>query len=827
MLNVFADTRSILRALVRDPRFALTAVCILAPAAAVAGLLFNVASLAVWKPPVDDGARLVYVDQMTRGLTIGLTREAVSVLQGRRDIFETLAYKTRDRGRSPRTGSKDLVGEMVSGGYFDVLGVHALVGRAIDPRDDQPSASPAIVISERFWRQFFAGASDVLGTTLALRPTSQGVHVESVPPSYVIVGVMPDAASHLASPFEQIDYWVPVMPRIRDYACDVDLSAQWVFTGVGRLSPTITPAQAEAAIWQVWRSMLERDVPGGSADRSIRISSTPSFAIPTDRTRIGAERVALLTLGLAMVLLAATLINLSGLLMLRVVRRLSDDAIRTSLGADPWRASRVVLIEALMVGVAAAVIAPLVMHAVAGTFDATVPTSLQGTLVAATGSRATTVLVSVGCVLLGLLSAALPAYHCRPGVSRTQPGAQSAAMPRLRHQAVIIVPQVALTTAVMMIAAAVAVSVMRIERSAPGYDVDKIAYARFIWPFPSVCRQDASTLQAAFRDSRIATMRILTSLSEIDPGRVAVSSATPFVPFINWIVPRDGALLDRFRIATSAVSAGYKDVLGLTLLRGRFFDGSDTADGSREAVISAAVARHLWPDDPIGKQIAFSVPSSTTAPTEWMTVIGVVSDVRTPASEGDVAPWVYTPVSQGPGATFALLRSQHVDASLIRRLQDVVSRTNTALDVSEASSVAAYVAVRRYPQRFAAIVLGVCCLLTAWLACMGLYGAASYSTLRHARDFGICMALGAPRWRVARMALREGLMHAALGVGGGVLLGTLMLISAAHVIGAMPRLGIGAICLLTASMTAVLVLASFGPARLATSVDVSRVLRQS
>ena len=127
----------------------------------------------------------------------------------------------------------------------------------------------------------------------------------------------------------------------------------------------------------------------------------------------------------------------------------------------------------------------------------------------------------------------------------------------------------------------------------------------------------------------------------------------------------------------------------------------------------------------------------------------------------------------------------------------------------------------------AAIVLGVCCLLTAWLACMGLYGAVSYSALRRARDFGICMALGAPRWGVVRMALREGLTHAALGVGGGVLLGTLMLISTAHLVGAMPRVGVGAICLLTASITAVLVLASFGPARLATSVDVSRVLRQS
>jgi predicted permease len=816
-----------LRSLTRDPRFALTAVCILAPAAAVAGLLVDVASLAVWKPPVGDATRLVYVDQVDHGLALGITREAVSVLQDRRDIFETLAYTSRDRGRSPSTGSRDLVGEMVSGGYFDLVGAHALVGRALDPRDDTPNASPAMVISERLWRQVFAGASGVLGTTLTLHPASQGVHVDSAPPSYIIVGVMPDAASHLASPFEQIDYWVPVTPRVRDYACDIDLSAQWMFTGVGRLSPRVTPTQAEAAIWQTWRAMLERDLPGRSAGRSMRVSSTPSFAIPTDRTRIGAGRIALLTLGLATVLLAVTLTNLSGLLMLRVVRRLPDDAIRVSLGAAPWRASRVVLIDALTIGVAAAVVAPLLMQAVAVAFDATVPPPLRGSLVAATGGRATMALVSVTCVVLGLLSAALPAYHCRPGASRTRPGVRSATMPRLRHQAVVIVPQVALTTAVMMIAAAVAVSAMRIERSAPGYDVDKMAYARFSWPFPSVCREDASALQASFRDSSIATARILASLNELGPGRAAVSSATPFAPFTNWVVPRDGVLVNRLLIAESTVSAGYKDVLGLTLLRGRFFDGAEAADGSRVAVISAAAARHLWPDDPIGKQMAFSAPSSTTAPTEWMTVIGVVSDVRTPASEDDVTPWVYTPISQGPAATFALLRSPHVDASSIRTLQDVVTRTSTALVVSETSSVAAYVAARRYPQRFAAIVLGVCCLLTGWLACMGLYSAVSYSALRRARDFGICMALGAPPWRVVRMALREGLTHAAVGVGGGVLLGTLMLISTAHVIGAMPHLRVSAICLLAASMTAVLVLASFGPARLATSVDPSHVLRES
>jgi ABC-type antimicrobial peptide transport system permease subunit len=109
---------------------------------------------------------------------------------------------------------------------------------------------------------------------------------------------------------------------------------------------------------------------------------------------------------------------------------------------------------------------------------------------------------------------------------------------------------------------------------------------------------------------------------------------------------------------------------------------------------------------------------------------------------------------------------------------------------------------------------------------MGLYGAVSYAALRRARDFGVCMALGAPRWRVVHMALREGLTHAAVGVGGGVLLGTLMLISTAHVVGAMPRLGISAIGLLIASMATVLLLASFGPARLATSVDPSQVLRQ-
>ncbi len=160
-------------------------------------------------------------------------------------------------------------------------------------------------------------------------------------------------------------------------------------------------------------------------------------------------------------------------------------------------------------------------------------------------------------------------------------------------------------------------------------------------------------------------------------------------------------------------------------------------------------------------------------------------------------------------------------------LRDAVGRANSTLVIQEAASFESFIASRRYPRRLSAIVLGTCCLLTAWLACAGLYSLMSYATARRVREFGICMALGAQRSRILRMALRGGMTYAAVGIFAGLLLGAAALVLMGRLVGEMPTLGAGTLLVLGVLLFSVLALASVGPAQVIASVDASRLLRQS
>lgn len=199
--------------MVRDRRFGLMAILVVAPGVALVAFLLNFASLARWRPPVGDGARVVYVDQTVNGIVLGISHETVLALQGLRDVFATLAYRSEDRGRSPDAGPTVWVGEMVSGGYFELLGLQAMLGRPLVPSDDSPNASRSAVISQRLWRDVFGSDKDILGRTLKLSPAFTGARSEQAP-TYTIVWVMPESASGVASPLMPIDYWVPMAARV-------------------------------------------------------------------------------------------------------------------------------------------------------------------------------------------------------------------------------------------------------------------------------------------------------------------------------------------------------------------------------------------------------------------------------------------------------------------------------------------------------------------------------------------------------------------------------------------------------------------------------------
>lgn len=824
MVEALTEVRHVVRSLIRDRRFALMALLVVAPGAVLSAFLLNLASLRGWRPPVPDG--IVYVDQIDNGGVFGVSHATILALQERRGVFERLVYKSEDRGRIPERGTALWVGEMVSGGYFEILGLQPALGRALVLTDDSPNADRNIVISERLWRGVFSSDKNILGKTLRISPAFRGARSEEAP-HYTIVGVMPDRASRVSSPFQYIDYWVPVTARVADYACDLDMYSFWAFTGIGRLANGVTFKQAEAAVETIWRTILDHNSPGLSARRSIRLSSTPNFALPHDRSRIGVSRVAVLASALAVVVIVVTLANLSGLLMLRAARRRPADATRVALGGGPWLASRTVLVEGLTIGGAAAVIALVLMRATVAAIQASVELPVDTSGIPLGRTNYSSALLCGSCVLFGLLAGVLPAYQCRPATLTNELAGRSAQAPRLRNQLLIVVPQVALATAVMIIALAVGFSVLRIEMADPGYDVDKLVYARFVLPTPATCNQDRQTLRAARQDIRVTVDRVLLNVTQVMDGQGAVSSGMPFERLTNWIVSRDAVVSDPFRIAETSVSAAYREVLGLRLLSGRFFDGSEAADGNPVAVVSAATAAHLWKGDPLGRQIAFAHPSDTRAPATWLTVIGVVGDVQTPLSEGDVTPWVYTPLSQRPGGHWVVLRSPTVDRFVVRTLRNSVVSANNRLIVQEAASVESIVASRRYPRRLSALVLGTCCLLTSWLACAGLYSLMSYATARRVWEFGICMALGAERSRIRRMALRGGLTYAAIGIVPGIGLGGEALLLIGRLIGQIPPLTAGPLLALAALLCAVLTLASLGPVRIVASIDPSRLFRET
>lgn len=160
-------------------------------------------------------------------------------------------------------------------------------------------------------------------------------------------------------------------------------------------------------------------------------------------------------------------------------------------------------------------------------------------------------------------------------------------------------------------------------------------------------------------------------------------------------------------------------------------------------------------------------------------------------------------------------------------LGDAVGRANRTLLVPEVASFESYITSRRYPRRLSAIVLGACCVLTAWLACVGLYGLMSYATARRLHEFGVCIALGAQRPRILWMALRGGMTYAAVGMASGLFLGGAALVFMKRLVGEMPTLGAGAMLVVGCLLLLVIALASLGPTRLIASVDASRLLRQS
>jgi putative ABC transport system permease protein len=807
-----ADFRLALRALRRAPGFLAAAACCLGLAlGANAAVLALVDALLLRPLPFADAGRLVHV-RLAQSAGGGERPLAVPYALDLRERSRTLsalaAYTGRPVALSTPAGSELVTATAVTGGFFDVLGVRPVAGRAFRPDESAPGAPRVAVLAEPFWRARFGGDPAVVGRTLAVdgQPT-------------VVVGVMP-ARAGIYGGAERL--WVP-LPEDRDPARRGDAEVQVV----ARLAVGATSASAERELAGIGAAL-------GAAYPATDGGWVPRLQ-PLRAALVGAEVRVLVwaMLGAVGFVLLIAAANVANLTLARAARRAREFAVRATLGAGRARVVRLVVAEAVCVAAAGlAVGAALGGLALAALRDAIGAEGLPAWAAPALDARVLAAMALVALVA-GVGTGLGPALRATGGLGgraslapALRAGARGASAGGRRLRGALVAGELALSLALLVGAGLLVESVRRLVRVDPGFAAAGLVRAQVVLPG---ARYESAAARLAFvRDARARLAAL--------PG-TATAAATDVVPLAGrgaeGMVLAEGRDVPAGRepsAARTAADADYFAALGAPLVAGRAFTSAEAADSAAAVVIvNATLARRTWPGVPaLGRRLALA-RGADGAPARWLTVVGVARDVR---GRLDRAPdnQVYVPLAAqlGRDVTFLVrLRDTRAgaEAGALPGARAALGALDAAAPIAALEPMATTVRAATADNRLVGAVFGAFAGAALLLAVVGVYGVVAYQVAQRARELGVRLALGARPADVRALVLGDGARLAAAGLG----LGLVLTLAVTRVLGAVLYgvsatdpgvLGLAAAALATATLAA-----SWLPARRAAGADPAAALR--
>ena len=750
-------------------------------------------------------------------------------------------------------------GELVSGDYFSTLGVSALVGRALGPADDLPSAPPAVVLSYAFWQDAFGGDRSAVGRTIVLN---------SVP--FTIVGVTEPNFTSL-TPGKTQDMFLPLSTDSRlsipwmggrenkERSLDV-----WWLVVVARLKTGVTLESAQAAASLLFRNeMLNAQNPRSKAADDPRILLKPAQSGLDGRRSSISMPLYILMSAVGLILLIACA-NVAGLLLSRATSRQKEVAVRLALGAGRLRMVRQLLTESVMLSLMGGALGVLV--AIWGVPALTALMSSDGDrpfpFVVGPDWR---VLAFTVCISLfaGILFGLAPALRSTrldltPALRESAsglPGGRMRPGRRFHLGNALVAIQVALSI-VVLIGAGLVVRTLRNLRSIhPGFDTRNLLLFSIN---PTLQKYSDSKIQSLYRDlqERLAAL----------PGVISVSySSDSLLSGSLWtsdLHVEGQAEKTTQEVDMLAVGPGFYKTLRIPVLGGRAFTSADFEQAAQAAaagespqqtatpsrVLAAAksspavgppipvlvnasfVHNYFGNQNPLGKRLTQGDNSETTGNaaekprmTKVWEIIGVAGDTKYDSLRREVHPTVYVPVTGG-GATFEL-RTASSSSALIPAVRRTVSDADNNLPIfgvrTQSQRIDELLTQERLIARLGSCFGGLALLL----ACVGLYGLLSYEVARRTREIGIRMALGAERADVLRSVASQGLRVTMVGVVAGITAGvavTRFLSSLLFGLKATDPVTFAGVSLI---LIAVALLACYLPARRATKVDPMVALR--
>jgi predicted permease len=816
MESLFQDVRYALRMLRQKPTFTVVAVLTLALGVGANTAIFSIVNAVLLRSlPFREPDRLVRIFFNNPGT--GLRGVLYSVpeledLRNRPDVFE---YVTgTERGSVNLTcGSHPERLELLtsSPNYFSMLGATPKLGRLFGPQDVTPGFAPSAVISDSLWRRNFGGNPNVLGRTIRLDNDV-----------YTIAGVLPpDFHNPGRTSSHDVDVWLA-----SGFTADSDpkpvRSARAFPSALGRLKPGITLQQAQARLTAM-AIEIRRDFP---ADYPAEGKWTIEI-LPLQEDMVGKIRPTLLVLQGAVILIVFIVsLNIANLLLARASGRQQEMAMRSALGASRGRIVRQMLTESLLLsvmgGAAGIALAVAVLKAMPHFIPSSIPRLNE--VSADWAVLAFALLISF---LTGLLFGLVPAIHStRAGLSiATRGGARASgySMKTSRFRDALIVAELAIAV-VLMIGAGLLLRTFRdLLQENPGFNPTQVVTANVNLPFPSDPRKDPYRTIVKQTTFYRELGRRLNALPGVElAGFVSHLPASGLgFNFALGVEDRPSDCAGSLRARDILVSPDYFKVMQAPLVRGRFFAEADEDGKPRVAIIDESTARRYWPDrDPLGRRLRMGTGA-------WMTIVGIVKDIKQDGLDVDGVPHIYVPVYQefdpAEGYVFrdfsAVLRTSLAASALERQIRHEVQSVDSTLPVYDVASMNELLDRSLASRRFAAQLVGGFAGLALLLAAIGIYGVLAYMVGQRSREIGLRMALGATRSDILKLILRRGAVLAGAGVTAGVILSAAAASMMASVLYGVRPHDPAIFLAVPLLLLAVAVVASYLPARRATTVD--------
>ena len=751
-----SELRFAVRTLRRTPGFVLAVTLTLALGIGANATMFGLIDRLLLRAPdlVHDPQRVVVPSFYSRDEDGSEWTQRVLSYPMYKDLEQVSAFSgvaaisTVDLALGQGVGAREVRGALVTGRYFDVLGVTPLAGRFFTNEDDAlPSGLPVAVVSETFWRSQLAAAPQVLGSRLSVAGRS-----------FTIVGVAPSAfVGHERRP---VDLWIPMSAGEGASRADTSwVHSRWSFwlTAVARLRDGVSRNAAVEQATAAWR----RGDPERAQRRHTRAlltSVVPTEALAESADARSAKLVAIVS---AIVLLIACA-NVANLQLVRAIRRRREISVRVALGLSRGRLSMQLLLEsvllALLGGVAALVVVFFGGELLRRTLLAGMP--LPGAPVSGRVLAFTTAL-SVGA---GVLTGLAPLFEAgRTALTGAlKEGTRGAGLRRSRVRSALLVVQAALSV-ILLVGAGVFVRSLRNVAAIPiGLDASHVLVAR------------VQTTGAAYTDAQRRDMyqRLLDAAQRSpDVESAALGVALPFSTSWGERVRLPGG---RVPPTTSeggpylnSVTPDFFAVMGTRILRGRGFTASDQAQSERVAVVNQTMARMWWPgEDAIGK--CFYVGKDGAPCT---TVIGISENARRQAIIEDSVVHYYLPLAQSFQDASVLFVKTRRDPALVReslRRQLQAAAPDLPYVGMRAMSDALDEQTRSW--RLGATMFGAFGALALLLGGIGLFSVLAYDVAQRTHEIGVRVALGARTASVLRMVVGRAMRVVALGAAIGAVL---------------------------------------------------------